>query len=86
MKGSKGVRARILTVKMPIFEVGFFNSLIDGQSRLALTRTRKKGEGVVDVIAPPHRFEEVIKVVEGMRRHVRDLEIIGESDEDDLNF
>jgi hypothetical protein len=84
--GRRELKARILTVKMPVSEVGFFNSLIDGLDRIALTRTRKKGEGVVDIIASPDRFEELIPIVEGMKRHVKDLEVIGESEFDDLNF
>ncbi|NPA42285.1 MAG: DUF4911 domain-containing protein [Aquificae bacterium] len=80
------IKARILTVRMPISEVGFFNSLIDGLDRIALTRTRKKGEGVVDIIASPDRFDELIKIVEGMKKHVKDLEIIGESSFEELNF
>ncbi len=83
---SKEVKARILTVKVPIDEVGFLNSLIDGLDRVALTRTRKKGEGVVDIIASPDRFEDLIDIVEGMKRHIRNLEILGESRFDELDF
>lgn len=87
MSGKRGeVKARILTVRMPVSEVGFFNSLIDGLDRIALTRTRKKGEGIVDIIASPDRFEELKEIVEGMKRHVKDLEIIGESNFEELNF
>ena len=83
---SKEVKARILTVKVPIDEVGFLNSLIDGLDRVALTRTRKKGEGVVDIIASPDRFEDLIDIVEGMKRHIRNLEILGESRFEELDF
>ena len=85
MRG-KEVKARIVTVRMPVSEVGFFNALLDGAGRLALARTRGKGEGVVDVIVPPDRFEDLLRILEGMKRHVRGLEIIGESDPEDLNF
>ncbi len=80
------IKARILTVRMPVSEVGFFNALIDGLERVALTRTRRKGEGIVDVIASPDKFDELVEIVEGMKRHVKDLEIIGESRFDELNF
>ena len=83
---TKAVRARVLTVRMPISEVGFFNSLIDGLDRIALTRTRQKGKGIVDVIASPDRFEELIPIVEGMKKHVRELEVLGESSLEELNF
>ncbi|WP_457600398.1 hypothetical protein [Hydrogenivirga sp.] len=80
------IKARILTVRVPISEVGFLNSLVDGLNRVALTRTRKKGEGVVDIIASPDRFEELKYIVEGMKKHVKGLEVLGESEFSDLNF
>ncbi len=87
MKGKNPeIKARILTVKMPVEEVGFFNSLIDGLDRIALTRSRARGEGIVDIIASPDRFGELLEIVEGMKKHVKDLEVLGESSEEDLNF
>ena len=83
---SKGVRARVLRVRVPVEEVGFLNSLVDGLERLALCRTYRKGEGIVDIIAPPYRFDELLEAVEGMKRHVRGLEILGEVEEKDLNY
>ncbi|RLJ69947.1 uncharacterized protein DUF4911 [Hydrogenivirga caldilitoris] len=82
----KEVKARILTVRVPINEVGFLNSLVDGLDRVALTRTRKKGEGIVDIIASPDRFEELKDIVEGFKRHIRGLEVIGEANFDELDF
>jgi len=83
---SSEVKARILTVRMPVSEVGFFNSLIDGLDRIALTRTRRKGEGLVDIIAVPDRFGELLEIVEGMRKHVKGLEIVGETDLKDTGY
>ncbi len=83
---SKEIRARILTVRVPVEEVGFLNSLVDGLDRVAFTRTRKKGEGVVDIIASPDRFEDLKEIVEGFRKHVRGLEVLGESSFEDLDF
>ncbi len=80
------IKARVLTVRVPIEEVGFLNSLVDGLDRVALTRTRRKGEGVVDIIASPDRFEELKEIVEGFKRHVKDLEVLGESRFEDLDF
>ncbi len=80
------VRARVLTVKLPISEVGFLNSLVDGLDRVALTRTRHKGKGIVDIIASPDRFEDLVKIVEGFKKHIPDLEVVGESDLSDLDF
>ena len=82
----EGVRARVLTVRMRVDEVGFFNALLDGAGRLGLARTRGRGDGTVDIIATPDTFEEVLEFVRGVRRYVRDLEILGESDLRDLNF
>jgi len=87
MSAGRGeIRARILTVRMPLSEVGFFNALIDGLDRIALTRTRRKGEGLVDIIAVPDRFDELLEVIEGMKKHVRDLEIVGEVDLRETGF
>ena len=83
---SKEIGARILTVRVPVEEVGFLNSLVDGLDRVALTRTRKKGDGVVDIIASPDRFEELKKIVEGFKKHVRGLEVLGESSFAELDF
>ncbi len=80
------VRARILTVRMPVSEVGLFNSFIDGLDRIALTRTRRRGEGLVDIITVPERFDELVEIVKGMRKHIRDLEIVGESSLEELEF
>jgi len=80
------IKAKILTVKLPISEVGFLNSLVDGLDRIALTRTRKKGEGIVDIIASPDRFEELLDIVEGFKRHVKGLEVVGESRFEELDF
>ena len=80
------IKAKVLTVRVPIEEVGFLNSLVDGLDRVALTRTRRRGEGVVDIIASPDRFEELKEIVEGFKRHVKDLEVLGESSFEDLDF
>jgi hypothetical protein len=85
MRG-KGVKAKIITVKMPVGEIGLFNALLDGAGRIALARTRGKGEGVVDLLASPDRVKDLMDILEGMKKHVRGLQIIGESAEEDLNF
>ncbi len=82
----KGIKARILTVRVPVGEVGLLSALLDGAGRIALARTRGKGEGTVDLIASPDRFGELISILEGMKRHIKGLEIIGEAKEEDLNF
>ena len=86
MKGRSEIKARILTVKLPISEVGFLNSLVDGLDRVALTRTRHKGKGVVDIIASPDRFDDLLRIVEGFKKHIPDMEIIGESEFEELDF
>ncbi len=86
MRKGKEIKARILTVRVPVSEVGILNALIDGHDRIALARTRNKGDGTVDLIASPDRFEDLIKVVEGLKKHIKNLEVIGESGIEDLNF
>ncbi len=80
------IKASILTVRLPISEVGFLNSLVDGLDRVALTRTRRKGEGIVDIIASPDRFDELLDIVEGFKKHVKGLEVVGESRFEELDF
>ena len=86
MKGRSEIKARILTVKLPISEVGFLNSLVDGLDRVALTRTRHKGKGVVDIIASPDRFDDLLRIVEGFKKHIPDMEVVGESEFEELDF
>lgn len=87
MKGrGSEIRARVLTVRLPVEEVGFLNSLIDGLDRIALTRTRSKGKGLVDIIASPDRFEELKDIVQGMKKHVKGLEVVGETTPEELDF
>ncbi|HIC98021.1 MAG TPA: DUF4911 domain-containing protein [Aquificaceae bacterium] len=82
----KGIKAKVLTVRLPVEEVGFLNSLIDGLGRVALARTRSRGEGIVDIIASPYRFEELKDAIEGMKKHVKGLEVLGEADTSELDF
>jgi len=87
MTGRRGeIKARILTVRVPVHEVGFLSSLVDGLGRVAIARTRKKGDGVVDIIASPDRFQDLLEAVEGFKKHLPDLEILGESDSEGLKL
>ncbi len=82
----KEVKAKVLTVKLPKRDIGLFNSLIDGAGRLAIVRTRDNEEGVVDLIATPCSFDKLIQVVEGIKRHIRNLEVLGESTFSETSF
>ncbi len=74
----KEVKARVLRVKMPTDEIGFFNALVEGAGRLALARANRKGTEIVDLIASPDKFEDLVKFVESTKKHVRNLEVVGE--------
>jgi len=76
------VKAKIIKVKMPVEEIGLFNALIDGLPRYALTRTKEKGKGEVYVLATPHKVKELMEAMGGMKKHIKGLEILGETDED----
>jgi len=78
------VRAKVVKVRLPVEEMGLFNALVDGLPRLALTRAKEKGKGEVYVLAPPYRLEELMEALEGMKKHVRGLEILGETEEEPL--
>ncbi|GAB6065987.1 hypothetical protein JCM9492_10790 [Aquifex pyrophilus] len=84
MRKSSGseIKAKVIKVRMPVEEVGLFNSLIDGLPRYALTRTKEKGTGEVYVLATPHKVKELMEALEGMKKHIKGLEILGETDEE----
>ena len=80
------VRAKVLTVKLPKKDIGLFNSLIDGAGRLAIVRTRDNQEGVVDLIATPYRFGELLELIEGIKAHIESIKVLGESDFSETDF
>ena len=75
------IKAKVIKVRMPVEEIGLFNSLIDGLPRYALTRTKEKGKGEVFVIATPYKVKELMDALEGIKKHIKNLEILGETDE-----
>ncbi len=77
-----GIKAKVIKVRMPVEEIGLFNSLIDGLPRYALIRTKEKGKGEVYVIATPYKVEELMEILEGMKKHIKGLEILGETEEE----
>ena len=77
-----GIKAKVIKVRMPVEEIGLFNSLIDGLPRYALTRTKEKGKGEVYVIATPYKVKELMEILEGMKKHIKELEILGETEEE----
>jgi len=76
------VKAKVIKVRLPVEEMGLFNALVDGLPRLALTRAKEKGKGEVYVIAPPYRLDELLDALEGMKKHLKGLEILGETEEE----
>jgi hypothetical protein len=82
----KELNAKVLTVRLPKREIGLFNSLIDGAGRLAIARTRDNHEGVVDLIATPYCFDKLIDIVEGIKKHIPELEILGVSSFSETSF
>ncbi|HID65452.1 MAG TPA: DUF4911 domain-containing protein [Aquificaceae bacterium] len=76
------IKAKVIKVRMSVEEVGLFNSLIDGLPRYALTRTKEKGTGEVFVLVTPYKVKEVMEALEGMKKHIKSLEILGETDEE----
>ncbi|NPB08704.1 MAG: DUF4911 domain-containing protein [Aquificae bacterium] len=78
------VKAKVIKVRLPVEEMGLFNALVDGLPRLALTRAKERGKGEVYVLAPPYRLEELMEALEGMKKHIRGLEILGETEEEPL--
>ncbi len=82
----KEIKAKILTVRLPKKDIGLFNSLIDGTGRLAIARTRDNQEGVVDLIATPYCFDKLVEVVECIRKHIPELDVLGETEFSETKF
>ncbi|NPA32941.1 MAG: DUF4911 domain-containing protein [Aquificae bacterium] len=72
------IKAKIIKVRMPVEEIGLFNALVDGLPRYALTRTKEKKSGEVYLLATPFKVRELLEAIEGMKKHIRGLEVLGE--------
>ncbi len=81
---SKEVRARVLLVKVPKEKIGLFTALMDGSGRRAVVRTKEKSSQEVYLIATPDTFPELLPVLELIKKHMPELEILGESEDLDV--
>ncbi len=81
---SKEVKARVLLVKVPKEKIGLFTALIDGSGRYAIVRTREKSSEEVYLIATPDTFSGLLKVLEGVRSFLPELNLAGEVESIDV--
>lgn len=75
---SKEVRAKVLLVKVPKRHIGLFSALVDGAGRKAIVRTKEKSSEEVYLIATPDTFESLFPLLENIKKHMPDVEILGE--------
>ncbi|MFN4012386.1 MAG: hypothetical protein ACK4KZ_00840 [Aquificaceae bacterium] len=75
---SKEIRAKVLLVRVPKEKIGLFTALVDGSGRRAIVRTKEKSSDEVYLIATPHTFESLFPLLENIKKHLTDLEIVGE--------
>lgn len=75
---NKEIKAKVLLVKVPKELIGLFTALVDGSGRRAIVRTKEKSSQEVYLIATPDTFEELYPLLENIKKHMKDLEILGE--------
>ncbi|MCS6876003.1 MAG: DUF4911 domain-containing protein [Aquificaceae bacterium] len=83
---SKEVRARVLLVRVPKEKIGLFSALVDGSGRKALVRTKEKSSNEVYLIATPDTFSELFPLVESIKKHIEEVEILGEVENIDVGL
>lgn len=82
----RAIKARILLVKVPPELIGIFTSLIDGSGRRAIVRTKESREDLVYLIATPDTYEELIFTVEQIKKHMPQVEMLGETEPSELEI
>ena len=75
---SKEIKARVLLVRVPKEQIGLFTALVDGSGRKAIVRTKEKSSQEVYLIATPDTFKDLYPLLENIRKHLRDIKVIGE--------
>ncbi len=74
----RAIKAKVLLVRVPTELIGLLTSLIDGSGRKALVRTKEKKRDEVYLIATPDTYQELLLVISYIKRHIPELEVIGE--------
>lgn len=80
----KEIRARVLLVRVPKEKIGLFTALVDGSGRRAIVRTKEKSSQEVYLIATPDTFESLFSLLENIKKHLRELEVVGEAEAIDV--
>ncbi|RMH79643.1 MAG: DUF4911 domain-containing protein [Acidobacteria bacterium] len=78
------IKARILLLRVPTRHIGLLSALLDGSGRLAIVRTKERSSDEVYLIATPHTFLEVRRVVENIKKHIPGVEVLGEVESMDV--
>ncbi len=80
----KEVRARVLLVKVPKRLIGLFSAIVDGAGRRAIVRTKERSSEEVYLIATPDTFEELLPLLDNIKKHIEGVEVLGEVEEFDV--
>ncbi len=67
---TKGVKAKVLLVKVPKKKIGLFTALVDGSGRNAIVRTKEGAQDLVYLIATPDTYENLLTVLENIGKHL----------------
>ena len=82
----KEARARIILLKAPVSKIGLFTALMDGSGRNAIVRTREKKKDQVYLITTPHTYQRTLEVLSYIKKHLPELEVLGEVEEMDIGL
>jgi D-alanyl-D-alanine carboxypeptidase len=80
------IKARIILLRLPVPKIGLFTALMDGSGRNAVVRTKEKKRDLVYVIATPDTYERTLEVLNYIKRHIPELEILGEVSSEELDI
>jgi len=82
----KEIKARIILLRVPVSKIGLFTALMDGSGRNAIVRTREKKGDHIYLIATPHTYQRTLEVLENIKKHLPELEVLGEVESEELDI
>jgi len=78
------IRARVLLVKVEPSLTGLLTALIDGSGKNAIVRTKEGQKELVYLIATPDTYEELLRILPYIKKHMPSLEVMGEVESEEV--
>ncbi|WP_029551920.1 DUF4911 domain-containing protein [Thermocrinis jamiesonii] len=82
----KEIKAKIILLKIPVSKIGLFTALMDGSGRNAIVRTKEKKKDEVYLITTPHTYERTLQVLNFIKKHIPEIEILGEVEAEEMDI